>query len=174
MTDNDIDADVVEVKVKNPLDGLPKSPMILDTCKKLFFDHKKLDTLNTFFDEFIKNFDSVGYSIYTANFKYNDDFSGRPSFVNNNSINGYIQNLDTAHKYAFGSFVLLKNDESTYELKSLWILRGDQPIKEVMKDFIDYNDWTKINPHKITNELNDYFNASHIDGKEVTIRAIYV
>ena len=70
MTDNNELDEIVEVKVKNPLDTLPKSTMNLDACKKSFYEHKKADTMNLFLVELNKNFDNNGFSLYLAKYKY--------------------------------------------------------------------------------------------------------
>lgn len=169
MSDTECD----EPKKKNPLDSLPKSKMSLDAVKRGFNDHKKTDKKYFTSDVFVKEFDEAGFSVYVSHYKYNDDYTGRPDFVNRNAVNGLIQSLEDGRKYAFGSLCLMGGEIK--QVVGYWVLRGDQPIKDVFEDFLDENTWTKLPFNQETFELlNQAFYGDVVKDKEVEHRSIFL
>src|ERR1700691_3584471 len=101
----DGDEEVVQEKKVDPYAKLPKSTLDMNACKNGFYEFKKKGE-QYFKEEFWKFLDD-GYSVYKADYKYNDDFGGL-DFINRNRVNGIVQGLDNsfAHKYMFGMFNL--------------------------------------------------------------------
>lgn len=161
----------VEVKAKNPLDSLPKSAMSLDACKRGYNERKYSD--KNFFSTELKNmFDENGYSIYMSTYKFKEDFIGRPGFINNNFVRGLSQNLDDCRKYVFGTLCLTQT-EDVIELFGFWILRGQNPIKEVFEDMIDDFEWKKMELDDANLKLlDDAFYNDVIMNKNVTHKNI--
>jgi hypothetical protein len=126
----------------------------LITVRDNTMDHKKLES-KYFSTDFKKDFDKEGFSIYKSVYKFNDDFKGRPSFVNRNAVNGFIQTLDDARKYSFGSLMLVNEKDVTIMI-GYWIIRGQEPLKEVFGDFLADNDWSKLSIDD-SEELNQAF-----------------
>lgn len=163
--------DYVEEKVKNPLDSLPKSSMNLDACKRLFNDHKLTDK-KFFTTEFETMFDNEGFSLYKSSYKYNEDFEGRPDFVNNNFMRGIVQSMDNSRKYVFAT-LLMFGENKKRELVGYWIMRGSQPITEVFNNLLEDNNWEKLEFNKETLSLYDQaFYEEKINDKQPLNRTI--
>jgi hypothetical protein len=162
-------------KKTNPLDKLEKSATSLDSLKRGYNDHKKTDSKFFTQESFLKDFDQKGFSIYQASYKYNDDFTGRPDFVNRNAVNGFVQNLDDARKYAFGSFILVDMGKDVKHLTSYWILRGQEPIKDVFDSFLDDNVWVKLDVNEETCKLLDtVFYGDTLHNNTIEHRSIFL
>jgi len=122
--EEDVDEDgmPVERKEKDPLDSLPKSTMVLDSVKKLYFEHKA--DFAKFFPVFWPQYDAEGYSIWVS--KYNYDADNKVFFMTCNLVNGFIQRLEELRKYAFGVLTIVGKDEDNgpYPMTGAWIFRG--------------------------------------------------
>jgi len=136
-------------KAKNPLDALPKSPMILDAVKKLFFAQKPYNpnfftTLFTGSDETTK-WDNAGYSVYTCEYKYNDEHT--QYFLACNLIGGFLQRVERLRKYGMGAVTLVgaSDERPPWVLGGIWIFRG-QDIPAEMKECDDseHFNFTKV------------------------------
>lgn len=151
MTDEDTQPE----KKTCSLDKLPRSAMHIDTLKRSYNDHKKTDQKMFTSDQFKKDFDDEGFTLWRTVYNYNDDFTGRPGFILNNNVNGMIQAMEYARKYAFGKLLLLDAGDSKRNLVGFWVLRGELPLKEVLDDMYEYHTWTKMPLNKETLELFD-------------------
>lgn len=146
---DDGEAKADKPKEKNPLDLLPKSPMILDACKKLMFSEKPFS--KKFFpalwggSEEATRFDPAGYSVYSCEYKYNEDH--KVYFLTCNLMGGFLQRSDRVRKYGFGVLNLCGESEekAPWRLCGMWIFRG-QGIPAEMTDVDDseHFTWTKI------------------------------
>lgn len=152
MTDDIV---VDEPKKICVLDKLPKSKMNLDTLKRTYNDHKKTDQKLFSLEQFLTDFDAEGFSLWRTNYNFNDEFTSRPEFILKNNINGMIQSMDYARKYAFCKLSLLNAGDGARHLVGFWVLRGTEPLKEVLDDMVDNHTWTKLMPTKETFELMD-------------------
>ena len=171
MSDNESE----EPKKNNPLDLLPKSEMSLDALKRGYNDHKKTDQKFFLSESFAAQFDATGFSIYQSMYKYNDDFTGRPDFVNRNAVNGIIRNLEDSRKYAFGTLSILDIDGEKKEIIGYWILRGAQPIKDVFEGFLEDNLWAQLPASKETYEkLNEAFYSENLNNKPIEHRSVFL
>lgn len=157
-----MDMEFEDKKPKNPLDLLPKSKMSLDTCKRSYND-TKLTTKNFFVTQLKEMFDREGFSLYKSHYKYSDNLKGRPDFINKNFMRGIVQRMDESRKYVFASIVLF---EDTKELTGYWVLRGQNPLLEVFDDFLEDNEWEKI--ELTENNLKEFDEAFY--GDEVNTR----
>ncbi|KAG1347423.1 putative Elongation factor 1-gamma 2 [Cocos nucifera] len=129
-------------KLKNPLDLLPPSKMILDEWKRLYSNTK-----TNFREVAIKGFwdmyDPEGYSLWFCEYKYNDE--NTVSFVTLNKVSGFLQRLDLARKYAFGKMLVI-GSEPPYKVKGLWLFRGQEIPQFVLDECYDMElyEWTKV------------------------------
>lgn len=141
-------------KKKNPLDDLPKSSFILDEWKRMYSNN---DTRTVAAPWFWEHLDKEGYSLWFAEYKYNDELS--KVFMTSNLIGGFFQRLEKLHKYAFGSMIIF-GEEPQLSVSGAWLFRG-QDVPEDMKacdDFEHYN-WKRVD---LNNEAEkklviDYF-----------------
>ncbi|KAH6587992.1 hypothetical protein BASA61_006141 [Batrachochytrium salamandrivorans] len=121
-------------KGKNPLDLLPKSSFVLDEWKRVYSNS---ETRPTAIDWFWKNFDSEGFSIYKADYKYNSELA--MVFMSSNLVGGFFQRLESARKYAFGSLVILGED-SANQITGYFVFRG-QDIPFEVSDAADFESY---------------------------------
>jgi elongation factor 1-gamma len=125
-----------EVKVKNPLDDLPKSSFNLEEWKR---QYSNLDTRGAggSLEWFEKNFDAAGFSIHRIDFKYNEELT--LPFMSANQIGGLMARWEASRKYLFASVgVLGKTNDSV--ITGVVVLRGQDagPVLEVAPDMDSY------------------------------------
>lgn len=130
-------------KLKNPLDLLPPSKMILDEWKRLYSNTK-----TNFREVAIKGFwdmyDPEGYSLWFCDYKYNEE--NTVSFVTLNKVGGFLQRMDLARKYAFGKMLVI-GSEPPFKVKGLWLFRGQEIPQFVINECYDMElyEWKKVN-----------------------------
>ncbi|XP_010272551.1 PREDICTED: elongation factor 1-gamma-like isoform X2 [Nelumbo nucifera] len=129
-------------KLKNPLDLLPPSKMILDEWKRLY-SNTKSNFREVAIKGFWDMFDPDGYSLWFCDYKYNDE--NTVSFVTLNKVSGFLQRMDLARKYAFGK-ILVIGSEPPYKVKGLWLFRGQEIPQFVLDECYDMElyDWRKV------------------------------
>lgn len=149
--------------------------MSLDICKKTFNNFK--ETHNFFSTEFKNIYDQTQDHIYISSYNYNDDFTGRPDFVNSNYVRGLTQNqkLCENRKYVFASFVLV-NDNGVKKLFGYWIFRHIQPSSETIDTIYEDNTWEKLecDDTNLTKLDNAFHNLSTFDNKTVLSRFLFI
>lgn len=128
-------AEEAKPKGKNPLDLLPKSSLVLDEWKRFYSNN---ETRPTAVNWFWKNFDPTGYSIFRVQYKYNDELT--QIFMTSNLVGGFFQRLDRARKYAFGSLLVLGEDNKN-EIYGYFVIRGAEVPFE-FTDTVDYESYT--------------------------------
>lgn len=153
-------------KVKNPLLLLPKSKMHLDTVKKSFFSCKPFK--KDFFDNFWSEvFDPAGYSIYFADYNYNDE--NKVQFMTANLMNGWLQRLEPLRKWGFGVVMIVGEEgKPPFKITACWMFRG-QDVPFEMKDAPDteYYTFTKADvADKATQQKIQEYYEDRIGGKE--------
>jgi len=109
-----------EPKFKDPYIALPKSSFVLDAFKRVYSNE---DTATKAIPYFWENFDSEGWSIWRADYNYNDDL--KYVFMSSNLVSGMMQRLDKLRKYAFASVLILGKDNDN-SISGIWVLRGQQ------------------------------------------------
>lgn len=107
-------------KSKNPLDALPPSKFVMDEWKRTYSNE---DTLTKAIPWFWENYDPEGYSIWFADYKYNDELE--KTFMTCNLVGGFIQRLDPLRKHGFGSIIIFGEDPKL-EIGSCWLFRGQE------------------------------------------------
>jgi len=145
-----------EAKKPNPLDALPKSSFNLDEWKRTYSNAKNIRA--EAMPWFWQNFESEGWSLWFSDYKDNDQ--NKQLFKTCNLISGFIQGLDRARKYAFGS-LLIFGEEPRLEITGVWLFRGQAVPAEIVElpDYDSYN-FKKVTDAKdeATRKLiGDYF-----------------
>jgi len=127
-------------KEKNPLDLLPPSNFNLETWKRFYSNNEEADSIKYFWE----NFDKEGFSIYFADYKDNP-IKGNKFFMSCNLVGGAFQRLESARKYAFGSYGIFGGDGEN-EIHGVWVFRGPEIPFEV-RDSADFDsyDFTRAN-----------------------------
>jgi len=149
--------------------------MNLDATKRAFFAEKPSPP-PSFFPGFWTNFDKQGYSIYTINYKFNDE--NKVSFMTSNLVNGFIQRADECRKYGFGVVNMLGKDEDTppFNINGAFLFRGAGIPKE-MQDCPDSEgfDWIKLdsddNAHR--KRFEELFTSSVLNSEPLLERSFF-
>ncbi|KAJ3092091.1 Elongation factor 1-gamma [Quaeritorhiza haematococci] len=140
-------------KEKNPLDLLPPSKFNLEDWKRFYSNN---DTRPTAINYFWENYDPAGFSIWRVNYKYNSELT--LTFMSSNLVGGFFQRLERARKYAFGSMLILGEDNKN-EIAGYFVFRG-QDVPFEVRDAADYEsyEFKKVDPIK-DNKQKELFNA---------------
>jgi len=158
-------------KKKNPLDDLPKSNFVLDEWKRMYSNN---DTRSVALPWFFEHFDKEGYSIWWAEYKYDNELS--KTFMTSNLIGGFFQRLEKLHKYAFGSMIIF-GDEPNLSVAGVWVFRGLE-IPEDMKacDDAEHYHWKRADLSNPAEKklLEDYFAwEGDFGGKKYNIGKVF-
>jgi len=130
-----------EKKAKNPLDDLPKSPMVLDAWKREYSNAPGGDCYKAM-PYFWQNFDAQGYSLWFCEYLHNDELT--VTFKTSNLVGGFIQRSDGVRKYAFGVMQIV-GTASAQKIIGAWMMRGQDmaPMLAENEDAEQYK-WTKL------------------------------
>eukprot|EP00249_Psilotum_nudum_P011348 c23118_g1_i1 orf=445-1752(-) len=167
--DDDDEESKPKPKIKNPLDLLPPSSMILDDWKRLYSNTKAKEFREVAIKGFWDKFDSEGYSLWFCDYKYNDE--NTVPYVTMNKVSGFLQRMDMIRKYGFAKICIL-GESPPYKIKGVWLFRGKEIPKMVLDECYDVElyDWSKVNT---TDEVqiervNSYFEEPDvIDGEKL-------
>lgn len=151
-------------KPKSKLDSLPPSTFIMDEWKKVYSNN---ETRPTAINWFWEHFDPEGYSIWRVDYKYNNELA--KVFMSSNLIGGFFNRLERARKYAFGSLVVLGEDNAN-SIAGYFVIRG-QEIPEEVTDAADFESYTfqKVDHTNPTDKssFEDYIAwDGYLDGKK--------
>jgi len=127
-----------EEKKKSALDDLPPSKFIMDEWKRTYSNK---DIRKEAIPWFWENLDKEGYSVWFAEYKYNNECE--KLFMTCNLIGGFSQRLDKLRKYGFGSLIIF-GEEPKLEISTCWLFRGlNVPLEmQEVDDYEQYN-WKK-------------------------------
>lgn len=163
---------------------LPKTKMILDAVKKLYWSVPP--HYENFFPEFwADHFDNEGWSFHTGTWKFNED--NDMFFKTENFFQGFIQRSQACTKFAFGVTIIQGETEDTppvvdgkkgFVCKTMWLFRGDKvPEEEMMKQnpSAEYFDWARVD---VTNDagkkkVEEWFRGDTVDGMKVLGRDFF-
>merc|ERR1712146_378469 len=165
-------------KLKHPLQGLPKSSLVLDVWKKTYSNSKK-DYYASM--KWLKeNFDPQGYPIMTCVYKYNDE--NTVDWLTSNKIHSYVQRLDEVRKYAFGTMNVIdrKATKGYYEVCGAWICRGTDGPKHILAAHEESEtfEWETLDFEKMSEEKYKYISdlwcgEKMADGAEIYDTAVF-
>ncbi|KAF0391228.1 EF1G-domain-containing protein [Gigaspora margarita] len=151
-------------KPKSKLDSLPPTKLNLEEWKRFYSNNNtRPDAINWFWE----HYDPEGYSIWRVDYKYNEELT--KVFMSSNLIGGFFNRLERARKYAFGSLVVLGEDNKN-EIAGYFVIRG-QEIPEEVTDAADFESYEfKKVDHADPKErscFEDYIAwDGHLDGKK--------
>lgn len=133
---------VPKKKEKHPLQVLDEtapSEFKGDTWKKMY---SNTDNYAATMEEFWKIFDAEGWSIWRADYKYDED--NTVVFMTSNLVGGFIQRSGEIRKWLFGVMHVL-NEEKPFSVKGAFLIRGQDiaPLIECNPD-AEYYQWTKL------------------------------
>eukprot|EP00054_Salpingoeca_dolichothecata_P031508 m.263734 g.263734 ORF g.263734 m.263734 type:complete len:429 (+) comp27178_c0_seq1:189-1475(+) len=142
-------------KPKDPLKDLPKGTFDMDAFKRSYSNEETPQAI----EHFWKNFDAENYSIWLANYKYNDELA--MTFMSANLVGGMFQRLDKLRKYAFAS-VCIFGENNNNKISGIWVWRGQKNVFELNEDWqIDSPSYTfeKLDPtaDKTKRLVKEYF-----------------
>jgi elongation factor 1-gamma len=149
----DEDEDKKEKK-KNVLDSLPPSKFVMDDWKRFYSNNDSAKSMAYLWE----NYDPTGYSIWFAEYKYNNELE--KIFMTLNLLGGFIQRLDKLRKYGFGSLCIFGANEPPFEIGCCWLFRGTEIPAEMKEcDDAEHYNWKKADTNdSATRQLiNDYF-----------------
>jgi elongation factor 1-gamma len=149
---DDDDEEKVAPKPKNPLDLLPKSSMNLDEWKRCYSNN---ETRPTALNWFWEHLDLEGYTVWKADYKYNDELT--QVFMSSNLVGGFFQRLDCARKYAFGSMLILGEDGNN-AIRGYFVIRGKEMISEFLET-VDYESYTFTKADTTDKKVRDDIDA---------------
>eukprot|EP00835_Amoeboradix_gromovi_P003858 NODE_272_length_12196_cov_0.228404.p2 type:complete len:409 gc:universal NODE_272_length_12196_cov_0.228404:6354-7580(+) len=143
--------EVKEVKKKHPCEELPPTAMVLDEWKRVYSNN---DTRPTAIDWFWNHYDSNGYSVWHVQYKYAEELT--KTFMTSNLIGGFFQRIERARKYAFGSLLVIGEDNDN-TIEGYFVFRGQDVLPEVA-DAPDYPSFsfTKVDVLKNKQKFEDY------------------
>jgi elongation factor 1-gamma len=131
-----------EKKAEHPLKVLDKtSPSAFkgDTWKKHYSNDEYVDSFNWLWE----NIDLDGWSIWHADYKYNEE--NEKMFMVANLMGGFVQRSGEIRKWAFGTMAALGEEGSEIVVRGMWLIRSDtiQHLIDCNDDAEHYN-WTMV------------------------------
>jgi len=110
----------------------------LEACKKYFFSGNVV----SFMDEIR----SQKFNVYFTEYKYAGDYEGSPSFILENLINGFVQQLDEKRAYLITGFKCTKKNNS-YTIVAIWITNYNLPMEQLIPEKYDDFEWEELDMH---------------------------
>ncbi|KAI9300163.1 hypothetical protein BJ944DRAFT_253308 [Cunninghamella echinulata] len=138
-------------KPKSKLDLLPPSKFIMDEWKRMYSNNNTDVAMKWFWE----NHDAEGYSIWRVDYKYPEDLT--LVFMSNNLIGGFFNRLEMARKYAFGTLVVI-GENNNNSISGYFIIRGQEVPFEVYDaaDYDSYN-FVKIEPSQYEEKKDEIY-----------------
>ncbi|KAI8869250.1 EF1G-domain-containing protein, partial [Ramicandelaber brevisporus] len=152
-------------KPKSKLDLLPPSAFNLEDWKRFYSNN---DTRPKALEYFWSKFDAEGFSLWKVNYKYNDELT--KVFMTSNLIGGFFNRLERARKYAFGSLVVVGEDNNN-AIQGAFVIRGQEIPEEFEAPDMDSYTFEKLNPTDAAARVwvEDHFawDGASFEGKNV-------
>jgi len=123
-------------KTKHPYEIMDKnepSSFIIDLWKKTYSNMSPSDAMSSFWE----SYDSQGWSLWYQSYNYNDE--NKRVFMTSNAVVGFQQRTEKIKKWAFGVMHILGTEETSLEIKGVWLLRGNNVAQ--LKDANDDANW---------------------------------
>jgi elongation factor 1-gamma len=157
-----------EKKAEHPykiMDRDSPSPFIMDVWKKTYSNATSYDTA---MEEFWTMYDMEGWSLWYQNYNYQEE--NKRIFMTANAVGGFQQRTDEIRKWAFGVMDVLGTEETSLEIKGLWLLRGDT-VEHMLSanDDANWYTWTKLAGKGMppTDEVKAQVKAFWVEEKEL-------
>ncbi|ATZ48371.1 Bcgst25 [Botrytis cinerea B05.10] len=152
-------------KAKHPLESLAKPTIPLDEWKRQYSNQETPDALKWFWE----NFNAEEYSLWTVDYKYNDELT--QVFMTSNLIGGFFARLEASRKYIFGCASVYGTANDSI-IKGAFVIRGQEalPAFDVAPDYESY-EFTKLDASKpedreFVNEQWTWEKPLVVNGKE--------
>ncbi|KAL3480670.1 hypothetical protein BJX99DRAFT_220031 [Aspergillus californicus] len=156
-----------EKKVKHPLEALGRPTIPIDEWKRTYSNE---DVRTVAMPWFWQNFNAEEYSLWTVDYKYNDEL--KLTFMANNLIGGFHARLEASRKYIFGCQGVYGVNNACVN-KGVFMIRGQDatPAFDVAPDFESY-EFTKLDPsseadRKFVEDIWAWDVPVTVDGKEL-------
>merc|ERR1711910_114276 len=117
-----------EPKSKDPLAALPKGTFDLEEWKRFYSNNDEDDSIKWFWE----HFDAENYSIWRADYKYNDELA--MVFMSCNLIGGMFQRLEKFKKNAFASAILFGENNNS-SISGIWVWKGQELAFDLCEDW---------------------------------------
>lgn len=116
------------------------STFSMDAWKKTYSNSKNYDEAMATFWE---TYDQEGWSLWLQEYNYNEE--NKRVFMTSNAVGGFQQRTDEIRKWAFGVQDVVGTEDTTLEIRGLWLLRGDTVEHMVnANDDANWYTWTKL------------------------------
>eukprot|EP00794_Sanderia_malayensis_P020011 gene20011-21972_t len=156
----------VEEKKKDPFGHLPPPKMVFDEWKKMYRNN---DTFEVALPWLWENIDREGYSIWLAEYNYNEDL--RMTFMGSNLVSGMFQRLEKLRKNCLSS-MLIFGTTGNVSLSGVWMFRGQELAFDLCEDWqVDSPsfkftklDWDNEEHRKL---MGEYLAQEEVGGKPV-------
>lgn len=152
------------------MDREAPSSFNMDVWKKAYSNSP---TYEAAMETFWGSFDAEGWSIWHQVYNFNEE--NKRIFMTSNAIGGFQQRSDEVRKWAFGVMDVLGTEETSLEIKGVWLLRGD-----TVEHLINANDdanwytWTKLAgkdmpaTDEVKKQVFDYWcSENELEGKPI-------
>ncbi|OOF90318.1 hypothetical protein ASPCADRAFT_212071 [Aspergillus carbonarius ITEM 5010] len=156
-----------EKKPKHPLEALGRPTFVLDDLKR---EYSNEDTRPVALPWFWKNYNPEEYSLWSVNYKYNDEL--KLTFMANNLIGGFHARLEASRKYLFGAQSVYGANYACV-IQGVFLVRGQEfaPAFEVAPDWESYDfkklDHTNAEDRKLVEDQWAWDVPVVVDGKEL-------
>ena len=138
----------------------PEKIMNMEELKRAFFNGE--------YDEFDKLLKESELILMEGDYKYNNDYDGKPSYISNNFARGVSQRVGKENSYLMCCFRCYKNGDN-YNFPSMWIINTKVDkcyFGDIVEDY-DLNNVTdidnfmknirKINEDSDENLVSEYY-----------------
>ena len=92
----------------------------MDGFKRVYSNE---DTATKAIPYFWENFDKEGWSLWKAEYSYNEEL--KMIFMASNLVSGMFQRIDKLRKTAFAS-VLILGENNNASIEGVWVMRGQE------------------------------------------------
>ncbi len=107
----------------------------LEPCKSSFFTGDLI--------LFMKELTSGKYRIYFTEYRYSSEYDGSPTFILDNLLRGFVQQLEEKRKYLFTGFKCTKNING-YNISGIWITNCTLPMEQIAHGKYDDFEWEEL------------------------------
>lgn len=147
------------------LDKTSPSSFNMDAWKKTYSNATTLkEAMNTFWTLY----DPEGWSLWTQTYNYQEE--NKRVFMTSNAVGGFQQRTEEIRKWAFGVMHILGTEETSLEIKGVWLLRGQNVDQMVAaNDDANWYTWNKLELNEETQaQVTSYWvEEQQLEGKAI-------
>lgn len=97
-------------------------------------------------NQYMEDLKDGKFQVFFTKYKYSDEYAGKPTFVINNLISGFVQQLESKRKYLFISFKCTK--DPTYNIEGVWITNCTLSMDQIVPEKYDDFEWEELKMDK--------------------------